>query len=101
MDIEKLMTEYIALQWKLLDAVGTEKRQSVEAELAAIKGQLDAAGVYGDSTYSHDSCGGVVVRLTSAEQMYYCVHCHQKGDVEVRFEHDFSGYATFIGEASN
>ena len=100
MDIEKLITDYIALKWELLDA-DKEKQQSVEAKLASIKEQLDSEGVYGEATYSHATCGGIVVRLLSAEDLCYCVHCHLKGDIEVRFEHDNSGYATFVSEVSN
>lgn len=100
MDVEKLITDYIALQWELLDA-DEEKRQSVEAKLAATKEQLAGMGMNADITFSHEACGGIVVGMKSTEPMYYCSHCHQKGDVDVRFEHDNSGYATFVGEVSN
>lgn len=96
MDIEKLMTEYISLKWDLESA--KDKLRTVENKISSIKEKLDDAGILCDTTVSHDTCGGVVVALKSEpdNQTYYCIHCHQKGSITVEYEHDFSGYATFI-----
>jgi len=98
MDIEKLITEYISLKWELLDA-HEEKRQSVEDKIASIKAQLEDAGVISEATgFSHEKDGGIIVGLKSETPLYYCVHCHKRGDIDVRYEHDFSGYAIFMDE---
>ena len=96
MDIEKLLTEYVALKWELQEA--KENPQPIQDKLAALKTQLDNEGVQGEAFFSHDRCGGMVVGLKSDEPMYLCVHCHRRGDINVRYDHDFSGYATFVGD---